>query len=452
MGRPAKKRPSENDPLLAKGAQQPSVLQEEERMTRLSYSRLAPVLAVILDKKHHRRNSNVQASSPAMSIEVAASQASEHHPKSFVYTMLNPRSNAMQAIVFKWFISIVIVADLVAFVISTEPDLDQHHKQFFYVWEGATSSVFLLEYIARLVVVTEAEKYHDQGPIWGRISYAKTTPALIDLLATIPFFAELLTAFSLPTLTYLRAFRLLRILKTSGFADATNSVYRVIYYNRQILYVAFLICVFLVLFTALLMYYLRPKDSQSPQFQSLGATMYLSTLLLTGQGGPDGELPWYTKGVVLMTGVFSIGMFAIPASMLTWGFEAEAERMATLAYARRTKQPSRVDEPERDNWSFSSGDYSTDEEYRKIIAGDGDDEDAVAREAFRLADIDGSGKISLSEYLALSRQQVATAKVGPALSSQDIGLCLSTMERRIEENSQKLDRITALLVDLKNSK
>ena len=46
--------------------------------------------------------------------------------------------------------------------------------------------------------------------------------------------------------------------------------------------------------------------------------MYLSTLMLTGQGGPNAEnLPWYTKGVVLLTGVFSIGMFAIPASMVS---------------------------------------------------------------------------------------------------------------------------------------
>ena len=48
------------------------------------------------------------------------------------------------------------------------------------------------------------------------------------------------------------------------------------------------------------------------EFESLLATMYLATLMLTGQGGPEGHLPWYTKGVVLLTGAFSIGLFAIP--------------------------------------------------------------------------------------------------------------------------------------------
>ena len=35
----------------------------------------------------------------------------------------------------------------------------------------------------------------------------------------------------------------------------------------------------------------------------------------------------YTQAVVALTACFSIAFFAIPASMLTWGFEAEAERL-----------------------------------------------------------------------------------------------------------------------------
>ena len=440
---------SERVPLLGKRV---SVQQNREVLTRgqrserrLNQGWAPPVLSVILDKQHQHRSS--------MKIDETTLHTSDNS-KSFVYTMLNPRSDTQQAIAFKCFITIVIIADLIAFVVSTEPDLNEYQKEIFYTWEGVTSTVFLLEYIARLVVVIEAPKYREQGPTRGRISYATTTPALIDLLATFPFFLELVTPFSLPTLTYLRAFRLLRILKTSGFADATNSVYRVIYFNRQILYVAFSICIFLVLFTALLMFYLRPKDPElSQQFRSLGSTIYLSTLMLTGQGGPDGDMPWYTKGVVLMTGVFSIGMFAIPASMLTWGFEAEAERMAIMNYARRRKQPDRDNLPESDNWSYSSCDYSSDEEYRKIIAGDDDgvDEDSAARDAFRLADIDGSGNISLAEYLAMSKNQAPAEQGVGVLSIQEITVSLSVMQRQIEENSQKLDRITRLLEEFKNS-
>jgi hypothetical protein len=40
--------------------------------------------------------------------------------------------------------------------------------------------------------------------------------------------------------------------------------------------------------------------------------------------------------VVALTACFSIAFFAIPASMLTWGFEAEAERLFHRAVERRT--------------------------------------------------------------------------------------------------------------------
>ena len=47
------------------------------------------------------------------------------------------------------------------------------------------------------------------------------------------------------------------------------------------------------------------------------ATLYLSLLMLCGQGEPEGDLPWYTEVVVSLTACFSIAFFAIPASMLS---------------------------------------------------------------------------------------------------------------------------------------
>lgn len=407
-------------------------------------------MTAIMDKPH--RTGGSEWNGQPLNVADGTAAPDSPAPKSFVYTMLNPRSQSRQAVAFKTFIVIVIVSDLISFVISTEPGLSVKQLEFFHLWEGITSTIFLIEYITRLIVVTEAKKYRDMGWFFGRARYAITTPALIDFVATFPFFLELATGWDLPTLTYLRSFRLLRILKTSGFAEATNSVYRVIYYNRQILYVALLICIGLVLITSVLMYYLRPQDpSHSQEFNSLASTMYLSTLMLTGQGGPDGEMPWYTKAVVLMTGIFSIGMFAIPASMLTWGFEAEAERLAKLNYVQHKGQQAAT---ENDNWSFSSDDYSTDEEYRRIITGgEGSDEDPdeEARRQFVLADVDGSGSVSLTEFLRLSREQ-QQQHMGGALGNEvnnELTTRLTKLERQVEANSKKLDRICDLLETMK---
>jgi len=245
--------------------------------------------------------------------------SSQQHHHSFLYSMLNPHSRRWQAVCYKAAITTIIVTDLLMFIASTDMRANAHVPQLFETWEAVVSYIFLIEYCARLYVVTEKKKYHQYGPVCGRVYYAfGNAGAWVDLLAAAPYFVELLTGWDLPTLTILRMFRLFRILKTESYIRALDAVYRVVYYNSEILYVAALICFFLTVSTAMLLYVLRPEHDEENDFGSIAATLYLSTMMLTGQGGPGGELPWYTKSVVLLTSVFSVAIFAIPASMLTW--------------------------------------------------------------------------------------------------------------------------------------
>ena len=222
---------------------------------------------------------------------------------SFLYSLLNARSRQWQAVLFQRVISWVILLDLLSFIFSTEPLLQEpgyeKYRDLFHYMEGFSSSIFLLEYLARLKVCTEKPKHRDHGPFWGRYHYILSTSALIDAAATFPFFlTPLLRGYFrssrtivLPRLTYLRFLRLLRLTKTHGAMRATGAVYRVIYYNREILYVASFTCTLLVFGTGVILYYLRPPDlnpdtkgDSAEQFQSILSTMYLSTMMLTGQG------------------------------------------------------------------------------------------------------------------------------------------------------------------------
>jgi hypothetical protein len=182
----------------------------------------------------------------------------------------------------------------------------------------------------------------------------------------------------------------------------------------------------------------------------------LGTMMLTGQGGPDGDLPWYTKAVVLLTSVFSVAMFAIPASMLTWGFEAEAARCAKRAFQKSKAGPTQ--------YSSSDEDDDRDEEYFKIIAGDENDVDEDSpwerdqKRTFRLADTDHSGSRSLQEFLRLQQQNQALppqlggggspmAAVAAAGCDEVINLAL---EAYVNANSDKLDRILHILEQQKH--
>ncbi|KAL7515717.1 hypothetical protein ACHAXN_013149 [Cyclotella atomus] len=343
----------------------------------------------ILEQRRQKQHAGTYKSIFGSKPKAAAKkvETKPEHSHSAVYDYLNPKSHASSARCFQKFITLVILVDVVFYIVSTEPKFEG--SSLFYYAECITSSIFMVEYISRLVVCTEQRKYGKRGPIRGRLRYLCTASAMLDSFATLPFFIELCTGYQMPTLTYLRIFRLLRITRTSSYSKAMDAVVRVFYFNQEIMIVAGLLGLYLVLFTSIAMYHLRPRGDDvkmvedAADFESIGSTMVLSLLMLTGQGGPSGELPWYTQIVVLMTGMFSVAMFAIPASMLTWGFEAEAQRLGVKA---RKKMMARQRGEEYNDYTSSSssdndsvegyGDISTsDEEYMNIIGGEESEED-----------------------------------------------------------------------------
>lgn len=420
-------------------------------------------------KKAFDRRQSIPKKPPSQKARKETAPSTGSQKKSLLFTALNPYSCRRPAQIYKIFISAIVLIDLILFILSTEQHLAQRYATVFHVAEGIASCIFLVEYMARLVVCMESKRYRNMSPLAARLQFAMTWPALVDLVSCLPFFMGLSTGLHLPTLTYLRFFRTFRILKTEGSSRAVLSMYRVVYFNREILYVALLMCLLLILVTAVLLYYLRPSNSDdAPDFRSILATLYLSTLMLTGQGGPSGDLPWYTKLVVLISSVFSVAMFAIPASMLTWGFEAEAERMAKQARQRFLKQSTPFSSSRSmgsntsDDDDFSSGGYSTDEEYFKLIAGaDDENEDeskagpkkALLMKEFEKADTSRDGVLTFREFAAMSLNSLSGmgGAEGPASTALEANLQtlarLEALEKRVQASCDRLDHVLELILE-----
>ncbi|KAJ8907821.1 hypothetical protein NDN08_007925 [Rhodosorus marinus] len=305
--------------------------------------------------------------------------------RSWLYDTLDPKSNSGSAKFYKYSMSALILLNMLVFVIATDDSINAKYSGLFYVVEGVTSVLFLIDYICRLIVITEHKHFSD--PVWGRIRYLFTPIAVVDAISTFPFFIEIIFSTNLPLTTPLRLFRLTRILKTETVSDAISSAWRVMVFNKDILVVALILCLILTLITSTLLYYFQPQHKGHQEFESIPATIFLSVLMLTGQGGPDGDLPWYTKMIVMMTAIFSVAMFAIPASMLTWGFEAEAERLAKRSHEMKKKEakisqgllpPEEASSDSDDDFGrwFFRGEPTSDEEewdeYANVILGSSD--------------------------------------------------------------------------------
>ena len=104
-------------------------------------------------------------------------------------------------------ICVLIVFSVLVAILETEEKLVAQAQPFFNYLEWVFTVVFLLEYGARLWVQGENPKYNDG--LGGRLRYAVTPAALLDLLAIAP----ILVTFAGSEAFLLRLFRLLRVLR-----------------------------------------------------------------------------------------------------------------------------------------------------------------------------------------------------------------------------------------------
>lgn len=154
--------------------------------------------------------------------------------------------------------------------------------------------------------------------------------------------------------------------------------------------------------------------------------------------------------------------------MLTWGFEAEAARLAAKARQRAKSRRKGLKCYSSSSSSSSGGDdesslSTSDEEYMKIIAGDEDsseDEDEKMKklmEKFNEFDKDQSGKLTISEFIKLGMEppspEINRGNIhhfgagGGGGDSHGSSLAdrMDQLEDKVNATNEKLDQILHLL-------
>ena len=196
-------------------------------------------------------------------------------------------------------------------------------------------------------------------------------------------------------------------MRTSQYAATFNAVTRVLYVNRQVLLVSLTLVGFMVLGTATLLYLVSDETCRAKNnLDSLPEAAYMSVLMLTGLGAPEGELTLGLRLVTVLTAFLSVPFFAIPASMLTWGFEGEAARLATRERRRFRRKRLFGAAADAQALSSSSSEASEDdlEEYLATTGGGDDDE----------ADAEAAAEAALAVFADKSGGERASAPLLPA--------------------------------------
>jgi voltage-gated potassium channel len=241
--------------------------------------------------------------------------------RSVFHIMEEPVDGNTAARYFNYAMIALIVINVAVVIFETVPWLYEKYFWVFALIDVISFAVFTVEYILRLWVCTADPGF--RNPITGRIRYAGTPFALIDLLAIAPFYLPYIIPVDLRILRLLRLFRIIRILKLGRYSAAVRTFGRVIAKKKEQLLITLSILLFAVVIASSLMYYAE-HEAQPELFASIPHAMWwaLVTLATVGYGDmyPVTPMGKVIGGVVLVVG---IAIFALPTAVLASGFFEE---------------------------------------------------------------------------------------------------------------------------------
>lgn len=240
------------------------------------------------------------------------------------FEILENRNDSLVGRYIMIFILILITLNVVAVILETVESLSTRYSEIFIGFEIFSVAIFTIEYILRIWSCTADKKYH--AAITGRIKYALTPMALVDLAAILPFYLPLIMRLDLRFLRALRLFRFIRILKVARYSEAMNTFGNAIKAKKEELILSISIVVILLILSSSAMYFVE-NQAQPDNFSSIPDAMWWGVATLTTVGYGD-IYPITTLGRILGSFIAFLGiaMFALPTGIISSALIEEIQK------------------------------------------------------------------------------------------------------------------------------
>mgnify|MGYP000259295954 CR=1 FL=1 len=234
-----------------------------------------------------------------------------------LYALVNPTETSGRLHeIFDFFIIVWVIISVTAVILESIASVIYYVGVEFVIIDTIAVAIFSTEYLIRIYTCVENPKY--QHWLNGRIASAKEPSNLIDLLAILPFFLESLLA-HLFDLRFLRVFRLMRLLKLMRYSDATKSLFIVCKREWPVMKASAFIMLLLVMLAACLGYVFE-HEAQPDKFENIPQSIYWAVITLASVGyGDISPVTPMGRIVTIVLALLGIGIFAIPAAILSSG-------------------------------------------------------------------------------------------------------------------------------------
>lgn len=241
----------------------------------------------------------------------------------YVYELLHTVTIETRAeLVTKIVLTALILTNLIVVILETIPSVAANYSEELRTFEIITVIVFSLEYALRIWSIVEVQKY--SNPISGRIRYALSFFALIDLFAVLPFYLPIIGV-DLRFIRSLRLLRLLRILKLGQYSNSLGMLFRVAKKKKYDIAVSLTIILLLIVFAGCMLYFLEHED-QPDVVSDIPTAIWWGIAKLTALSYMQ-IIPVTIAGKVCDSILSFLGLsfFALPSGILAAGFIEEIE-------------------------------------------------------------------------------------------------------------------------------
>jgi voltage-gated potassium channel len=245
--------------------------------------------------------------------------------KKRVYEVLETSSTDNKASrIDDYFLTTLILINVIAVMLETIEELSLRYSLLFGAIEIFSVIVFTLEYILRLWCCDINPRF--KRPVMGRIKFALTPMAIIDLLAILPFYLPMLLPLDLRFVRSLRLFRLFRLFKMARYSESMRTIMNVTRSRKEELAISVFVVVVLLVFSSSFIYYAE-HESQPEAFSSIPASMWWGVTTLTTVGYGDVYPVTYVGRIFgAVIAILGIGMFALPTGIRASGFSEEMQK------------------------------------------------------------------------------------------------------------------------------
>ena len=206
-------------------------------------------------------------------------------------------------------------------MVETLPNSDYTNNSFIRHIREAAWIVLTVEFFLR--IWAEPERTTPRGALVSRIAYIRSPLGIVDLLAVLPAWINLVHAVDLHWFELAAA---LSLFKLSRYVPALSLVWNVVVRQSRSIFAALVVLSILLVVAATVIYFFE-YEAQPDSFESIPQSLWwaITTMATVGYGdmAPITPIGRLIGGIAM---VFGIAMFAVPAGILASGFAEELRK------------------------------------------------------------------------------------------------------------------------------